>query len=130
MRFGFGPSPHYQVHMVASDENFRIATSIQSGDGSEVEFLVRSPHSGRTRRAFNGVQSVGAAAVARRSTTSAATLCNPGRGIHDSYMNQGNPAPPAGRAQWFADNGPWKDWGSCSSSHARVAVFLKLQSQA
>ena len=42
MRFGSGPSPHYQVHMVAGDENFRIATSIQSGDGSEVEVLVRS----------------------------------------------------------------------------------------
>ena len=42
MRFGTGQSPHYQVHVVADNADFRIAVNVQSGDGSEVEFLVRS----------------------------------------------------------------------------------------
>ncbi|WP_025036295.1 DUF2278 family protein [Bradyrhizobium sp. DOA9] len=42
MRFGTGRSPHYQVHIVAGGEDFRIAVNVQSADGSEVEFLVRS----------------------------------------------------------------------------------------
>jgi uncharacterized protein YukJ len=42
MRFGTGQSPHYQIHMVADDANFRIAVNVQSADGSQVEFLVRS----------------------------------------------------------------------------------------
>src|ERR1700755_3123535 len=42
MRFGTGKSPHYQVHIVAANEDFRIAVNVQSADGSEVEFLVRS----------------------------------------------------------------------------------------
>jgi hypothetical protein len=57
----------------------------------------------------------------------------PGRGIHDIHMNQGNPAPPAGRAQWFADNGPWQDGGLVFQFPRQgqwVAVLLKFQSQA
>jgi len=42
MRFGSGQSPHYQVHIVAEDADFRIAVNVQSSDGSEVEFVVRS----------------------------------------------------------------------------------------
>lgn len=42
VRLGSGRSPHYQVHVVAGDEDFRIAINVQSGDGSEVEYLVRS----------------------------------------------------------------------------------------
>jgi uncharacterized protein YukJ len=42
MRFGSGQSPHYQIHIVAGAEDFRVAVNIQSGDKSEVEFLVRS----------------------------------------------------------------------------------------
>ena len=42
MRFGSGKSPHYQVHLVADGENYRIAINVESADGSEVEFLVRS----------------------------------------------------------------------------------------
>lgn len=43
VRLGSGRSPHYQVHLVAGDEDFRIAINVQSGDGSEVEYLIRSP---------------------------------------------------------------------------------------
>ena len=42
-RLGTGSSPHYQVHVVVGDEDYRIAVNVQSGDGSEVEYLVRSP---------------------------------------------------------------------------------------
>lgn len=42
VRLGSGRSPHYQIHLVAGDEDFRIAVNVQSGDGSEVEYLVRS----------------------------------------------------------------------------------------
>ncbi|MBR0776343.1 DUF2278 family protein [Bradyrhizobium diazoefficiens] len=42
MRFGSGKSPHYQVHLVAADADYRIAVNVQSADGSEVEYLVRS----------------------------------------------------------------------------------------
>jgi uncharacterized protein YukJ len=42
IRFGSGASPHYQIHVVAGAEDYRIAVNVQSGDGSEVEFLVRS----------------------------------------------------------------------------------------
>ena len=41
-RLGTGSSPHYQVHVVVGDEDYRIAVNVQSGDGSEVEYLVRS----------------------------------------------------------------------------------------
>ena len=44
MRFGTGQSPHYQVHVVADNADFRIAVNVQSGDGSEVEFRSRSHH--------------------------------------------------------------------------------------
>jgi uncharacterized protein YukJ len=43
MRFGSGQSPHYQIHLVAGDANYRIAINVQSSDGSMVEYLVRSP---------------------------------------------------------------------------------------
>ena len=43
MRFGSGQSPHYQIHVVAADADFRIAVNVESSDGSEVEFLVRAP---------------------------------------------------------------------------------------
>ncbi|HYZ64576.1 MAG TPA: DUF2278 family protein, partial [Acetobacteraceae bacterium] len=42
MRFGAGNSPHYQIHAVVGDEDYRIAVNVQSSDGSEVEFLLRS----------------------------------------------------------------------------------------
>lgn len=42
MRFGSGQSPHYQIHLVAADANYRIAINVQSADGSMVEYLVRS----------------------------------------------------------------------------------------
>jgi uncharacterized protein YukJ len=57
----------------------------------------------------------------------------PGRGIHDIHMNQGNPPPPAGKQQWFNDNGPWQDGGLVFEFPRQgewVAVFLKFQSQA
>ena len=42
IRLGSGQSPHYQIHVVVGDEDYRIAVNVQSGDGSEVEFLLRS----------------------------------------------------------------------------------------
>lgn len=42
MRFGTGQSPHYQIHIVADDADYRIAVNVQSADGSMVEYLVRS----------------------------------------------------------------------------------------
>lgn len=42
MRFGTGQSPHYQVHIVADNADYRIAVNVQSADGSEVAYLVRS----------------------------------------------------------------------------------------
>ena len=41
IRHGSGNSPHYQIHVVAGDDDFRIAVNVQSADGSEVEYLVR-----------------------------------------------------------------------------------------
>ena len=42
IRFGSSSSPHYQIHVVAGEEDYRIAVNVQSGDGSEVEYLIRS----------------------------------------------------------------------------------------
>ncbi|URD35158.1 YukJ family protein [Methylobacterium tardum] len=42
IRLGSGASPHYQIHIVVGDEDYRIAINVQSGDGSECDFLLRS----------------------------------------------------------------------------------------
>lgn len=42
-RLGTGTSPHYQVQVSANGVLHRIAINVQSQDGSEVEYLVRSP---------------------------------------------------------------------------------------
>jgi uncharacterized protein YukJ len=41
-RLATGRSPHYQVEISADGELHRIAINVRSGDGSEVEYLVRS----------------------------------------------------------------------------------------
>jgi len=41
-RLGSGANPHYQVLVSDGDEHYRIAINVQSSDGSEVEYLVRS----------------------------------------------------------------------------------------
>jgi uncharacterized protein YukJ len=41
-RPGIGANPHYHVLVSAGDELYRIAINVQSSDGSEVEYLVRS----------------------------------------------------------------------------------------
>lgn len=50
----------------------------------------------------------------------------PGRGIHDIHMNQGN------SGKWAADNGPWQDGGlffHFPAIERWVALFLAFQSQ-
>ncbi len=50
----------------------------------------------------------------------------PGRGIHDIHMNQGN------TGKWAADNGPWQDGGlffHFPAAQKWVAIFLAFQSQ-
>jgi uncharacterized protein YukJ len=42
IRLGTGSSPHYQIHIVADDADYRVAINIESGDGSEVEFVIVS----------------------------------------------------------------------------------------
>jgi uncharacterized protein YukJ len=42
-RLGTGSSPHYQVLISADGTLYRIAINVRSQDGSEVQFLVRSP---------------------------------------------------------------------------------------
>ena len=52
----------------------------------------------------------------------------PGRGIHDIHMNQGNPP-----GHFARDNGPWQDGGlifGFPKEGRWVAIFLKFQSQA
>lgn len=41
-RLGTGQQPHYQVHVSANGVHCRVAINVQSADGSEVEYLVRS----------------------------------------------------------------------------------------
>ena len=41
-RIATSRKPHYQVHISANGIHYRIAINVQSNDGSEVEFLVRS----------------------------------------------------------------------------------------
>src|SRR5262245_54193842 len=41
-RLGTTRKPHYQVHISANGVHHRIAVNVQSSDGSEVEYLVRS----------------------------------------------------------------------------------------
>ncbi len=41
-RVATGNQPHYQVHVSANGVHYRIAVNVQSSDGSEVQFLVRS----------------------------------------------------------------------------------------
>lgn len=41
-RLATSRKPHYQVHISANGIHYRIAINVQSSDGSEVEFLVRS----------------------------------------------------------------------------------------
>ena len=40
-RLGTGANPHYQIHMVDSDTDYRIAVNVQSSDKSSVEYLMR-----------------------------------------------------------------------------------------
>jgi len=40
-RLGTGANPHYQIHMVDNDTDYRIAVNVQSSDKSSVEYLVR-----------------------------------------------------------------------------------------
>ncbi len=50
----------------------------------------------------------------------------PGRGIHDIHMNQGN------TGQWLRDNGPWQDGGlifEFPSAKQWVAILLKFETQ-
>jgi uncharacterized protein YukJ len=50
----------------------------------------------------------------------------PGRGIHDIHMNQGN------SGKWASDNGPWQDGGlffHFPALNQWVALFLAFQSQ-
>src|SRR5262245_23920484 len=42
-RLGTGSSPHYQVLISENGTPHRIAVNVQSQDGSEVQYLVRSP---------------------------------------------------------------------------------------
>ena len=39
-RIGSGQSPHYQIHMVDNDTDYRIAVNVQSSDKSSVEYVV------------------------------------------------------------------------------------------
>jgi uncharacterized protein YukJ len=41
-RIATSRKPHYQVHISANGVHYRIAINVQSNDGSEVEYLVRS----------------------------------------------------------------------------------------
>ena len=41
-RLGSGANPHYQIHIVDNDQDFRIAVNVQSQDKSEVEYVVDS----------------------------------------------------------------------------------------
>jgi len=41
-RVATGSKPHYQVHVSANGVHYRIAINVQSSDGSEVQYLVRS----------------------------------------------------------------------------------------
>ena len=41
-RVATGSKPHYQVHVSANGVHYRIAVNVQSNDGSEVQYLVRS----------------------------------------------------------------------------------------
>jgi uncharacterized protein YukJ len=40
-RLGTGANPHYQIHIVDNDTDYRIAVNVQSSDKSSVEYLVR-----------------------------------------------------------------------------------------
>jgi uncharacterized protein YukJ len=40
-RLGTGKNPHYQIHIVDDDTDYRIAVNVQSSDQSAVEYLVR-----------------------------------------------------------------------------------------
>lgn len=40
-RLGTGSNPHYQIHIVDDDTDYRIAVNVQSSDKSSVEYLVR-----------------------------------------------------------------------------------------
>lgn len=39
-RIGTGANPHYQIHIVDNDTDYRIAVNVQSGDKSSVEYVV------------------------------------------------------------------------------------------
>ena len=41
-RIATSRKPHYQVHISANGVHYRIAINVQSNDGSEVQYLVRS----------------------------------------------------------------------------------------
>jgi uncharacterized protein YukJ len=41
-RLGSGNNPHYQIHVVDRDTDYRIAVNVQSQDKSEVEYVIES----------------------------------------------------------------------------------------
>jgi uncharacterized protein YukJ len=41
-RFASGANPHYQIHIVDDTIDYRIAVNVQSQDGSQVEYVVKS----------------------------------------------------------------------------------------
>ncbi|HET7539916.1 MAG TPA: DUF2278 family protein, partial [Polyangiaceae bacterium] len=41
-RLGSGANPHYQVHIVDNEKDYRIAVNVQSQDKSEVQYVVDS----------------------------------------------------------------------------------------
>ncbi|MEA2516044.1 MAG: hypothetical protein QOJ59_5533 [Thermomicrobiales bacterium] len=57
----------------------------------------------------------------------------PGNGVHNIHMNQGNPDLPPGQKDFFEENGVWQD-GALLIFYAQeqrwVAIFLAFQSQA
>jgi len=41
-RLGSGINPHYQIHLVDNDSDYRVAVNVQSQDKSEVEYVIES----------------------------------------------------------------------------------------
>jgi uncharacterized protein YukJ len=58
---------------------------------------------------------------------------DPGNGVHDIHMNQGNPDLPPGQKDFFEENGVWQDGALLlhfAGEQRWVAIFLAFQSQA
>lgn len=181
-----GANPHYQVKVVDDQHEWRIAINVQSGDGSEVEYVIisdfRHPITDRIQALERGFHSLAGAGhqgldfirgnladprlfvplpaslpgpdndlneklnhYIQRAMADADSVVyafgetwsepardkvfgfQPGRGIHDIHMNQGN----AGR--WLKDNGTWQDGGLIfhfpTTTSQWVGIFLKFQTQ-